>query len=204
MYKSRLLELCQGWRLALPKYETVGDGPSHMPRFTVAVTVHEQELCQGWRLALPKYETVGDGPSHMPRFTAAVTVHELVFEIPLPSKSTKEAQETAAQIAFEYFSTLPSRPTPSHGKKIYKSRWQELCQGWRLALPKYEIVGDGPIHMPRFIAAVTVHGQVFETPLPSKSTKEAQETAAQIAFEYFSTLPSRPTPSHGNLYVLSF
>ncbi|CAA0831178.1 Double-stranded RNA-binding protein 2 [Striga hermonthica] len=179
-----------------------------------------QELCQGWRLALPKYETIEDGPSHMPRFTAAVTVHGQVFETLLPSKSTKEAQETAAQIAFEYFSTPLSRPTPSHaksqfpltpleqhkrmaGKKICKSRLQELCQGWRLALPKYKTLGDGPSHMPRFTAAVTVHGQVFET-LPSKSTKEAQETVAQITFEYFSTLPSRPTLSHGNLYVLSF
>ncbi|KAL6559058.1 HLA class II histocompatibility antigen, DR beta 4 chain [Orobanche hederae] len=72
---------------------------------------------------------------------------------------------------------------------MYKSKLQELCQRRSWELPEYTTVKDGPDHMPRFTAAVTVHGQVFETPALCKSSKDAQNTAARIAFDHFNAPP---------------
>lgn len=49
--------------------------------------------------------------------------------------------------------------------------------------------------MPRFTATVNVHGQLFATPDPCKSSKDAQNTAARIAFEHFNSNPPPPSPS---------
>ncbi|KAH6762465.1 hypothetical protein C2S52_019898 [Perilla frutescens var. hirtella] len=76
---------------------------------------------------------------------------------------------------------------------MYKSKLQELCQRQSWELPEYKHVKHGADHMPRFTASVNVHGQLFETPDPCKSSKEAQNTAARIAFDYF-TSPS-PAPA---------
>ncbi|XP_057778870.1 double-stranded RNA-binding protein 1-like [Salvia miltiorrhiza] len=77
---------------------------------------------------------------------------------------------------------------------MYKSKLQELCQRRSWELPEYATAKDGPDHMPRFSATVTVHGQVFETPAHCKSSKEAQNTAARVAFDSL-TAPSPVTSS---------
>ncbi|KAL3825647.1 hypothetical protein ACJIZ3_021676 [Penstemon smallii] len=76
---------------------------------------------------------------------------------------------------------------------MYKSKLQELCQrrGWNL--PEYSTVKDGPGHLPRFTASINVNGEVFETPEFCRSSKEAQNTAARIAYENFNgPAPARP------------
>ncbi|KAL6507820.1 HLA class II histocompatibility antigen, DR beta 4 chain [Orobanche gracilis] len=72
---------------------------------------------------------------------------------------------------------------------MYKSKLQELCQRRSWELPEYTTAKDGPNHMPRFTAAVTVHGQVFETPAQCKSSKDAQNTVARIALDHFNAPP---------------
>ncbi|CAA3000638.1 Hypothetical predicted protein [Olea europaea subsp. europaea] len=76
---------------------------------------------------------------------------------------------------------------------MYKCKLQELCQrkGWNL--PEYSTARDGPDHIPRFTAVVNVNGQPFETPNPCKSSKEAQNLVAQIAYDHFvaQTVPFR-------------
>ncbi|PIM97670.1 hypothetical protein CDL12_29859 [Handroanthus impetiginosus] len=87
---------------------------------------------------------------------------------------------------------------------MYKSKLQELCRRRRWELPEYDTVKDGPDHMPRFTATVNVRGQVFETPAHCRSAKEAQNTAARIAFEHFSVTsppPVQPQPSSVNPQV---
>ncbi|KAL8530159.1 hypothetical protein ACS0TY_007287 [Phlomoides rotata] len=74
---------------------------------------------------------------------------------------------------------------------MYKSRLQELCQKKNWELPVYTTGKNGPCHVPRFTATVTVRGQVFETPEEFKSVKEAQNTAARIAFDHFNV----PSPT---------
>ncbi|RZS15893.1 hypothetical protein BHM03_00047799, partial [Ensete ventricosum] len=82
---------------------------------------------------------------------------------------------------------------------MYKSRLQELCQRRHWALPQYTASRDGPDHSPLFRATVIVNGAAFHSLDDSRSSKQAQDRAAQIAFEQLSaedppTAPSRPLP----------
>ncbi|MED6145333.1 HLA class II histocompatibility antigen, DR beta 4 chain, variant 2 [Stylosanthes scabra] len=78
---------------------------------------------------------------------------------------------------------------------MYKTKVQELCQKRSWSLPEYETTRDGPDHNPRFTAAVTVTGIRFETQSPCRSSKEAQNNAAMLAFQHLS---SQPPPSFIN------
>ncbi|KAK4414829.1 Double-stranded RNA-binding protein 4 [Sesamum alatum] len=86
---------------------------------------------------------------------------------------------------------------------MYKSKLQELCHRRSWELPEYTTVKDGPDHMPHFTATVNVHGEVFQTPSQCRSAKEAQNTAARIAFDHFNVPSSprlhRPPPSSSAL-----
>lgn len=76
---------------------------------------------------------------------------------------------------------------------MYKSRLQELCQQRLWTLPDYASIRDGPDHTPRFTATVTINGERFQTQNPCKSSKEAQNDAARVAFFHF-TNPKPPPP----------
>ncbi|KAL7096392.1 hypothetical protein ACP275_10G076500 [Erythranthe tilingii] len=76
-----------------------------------------------------------------------------------------------------------------------KSKLQEFCQRRNWELPEYTTVKVGPDHMARFTAVVNVNGHRFETPEPCKSAKDAQNTAARIAFNHFNA-PPPPPPAH--------
>ncbi|XP_020533065.1 double-stranded RNA-binding protein 1 isoform X1 [Jatropha curcas] len=72
---------------------------------------------------------------------------------------------------------------------MYKTKLQELCQKRQWALPKYSTMKDGPDHNPRFKSSVSVNSHSFDSPFPYKSSKQAQNEAAKIAFLHF-TSPS--------------
>ncbi|KAJ0014770.1 hypothetical protein Pint_20048 [Pistacia integerrima] len=76
---------------------------------------------------------------------------------------------------------------------MYKSRLQELCHQRSFNLPEYTSTKQGPDHNPRFQATVTVNDILFTTPNLCRSSKEAQNTAARLAFEHFSS--SQPVVS---------
>ncbi|KAL0338760.1 UNVERIFIED_CONTAM: Double-stranded RNA-binding protein 4 [Sesamum angustifolium] len=86
---------------------------------------------------------------------------------------------------------------------MYKSKLQELCHRRSWELPEYTTIKNGPDHMSRFTASVNVHGEVFQTPALCRSAKEAQNTAARIAFDHFNVPSSprlhRPLPSSSAL-----
>ncbi|XP_042511822.1 double-stranded RNA-binding protein 1-like [Macadamia integrifolia] len=79
---------------------------------------------------------------------------------------------------------------------MYKTRLQELCheRGWRL--PSYSSVKDGPDHNPQFAASVTVNDLSFPTTGFCRTSKEAQNEAARIAFDHFNSPTPPPPPSH--------
>ncbi|KAG6434089.1 hypothetical protein SASPL_105711 [Salvia splendens] len=77
---------------------------------------------------------------------------------------------------------------------MYKTKLQELCQRRSWDLPDYATAKDGPDHMPRFTATVTVQGQLFHTPDHCKSSKDAQNTAARVAFDRLTSSDPLPTP----------
>ncbi|KAK4441362.1 Double-stranded RNA-binding protein 4 [Sesamum alatum] len=73
---------------------------------------------------------------------------------------------------------------------MYKSKLQELCQKQKWALPKYTCVRHGEDHCPLFKASVVVSGTTFHTPTASKSSRQAHNHAAQLAFLHFTSQPS--------------
>ena len=81
---------------------------------------------------------------------------------------------------------------------MYKTKVQELCQRRSWSLPEYKLTRDGPDHNPRFTSTVTVNGLRFETPSPCRTSKEAQNNAAMLAFEHFSQPPSPSPPPPPN------
>ncbi|XP_031095590.1 double-stranded RNA-binding protein 1-like isoform X3 [Ipomoea triloba] len=73
---------------------------------------------------------------------------------------------------------------------MYKSKLQELCQRYWVALPEYTSVKVGPDHDARFTATVTVNGISFQSPPNQcRSAKDAQNLASRFAFEYFTANP---------------
>ncbi|XP_022743723.1 double-stranded RNA-binding protein 1-like isoform X3 [Durio zibethinus] len=80
---------------------------------------------------------------------------------------------------------------------MYKSKLQELCQKKAWTLPEYNITKEGQDHNPRFEATVIVNGKSFQPRNPARSSKEAQNDAAQLAFLHF-TAPPLPDPGSSN------
>ncbi|GFP97192.1 double-stranded RNA-binding protein 1 [Phtheirospermum japonicum] len=73
---------------------------------------------------------------------------------------------------------------------MYKSKLQELCQKQKWALPDYTSVSDGEDHCPLFKASVVVRGITFNSPPACKSSKQAHNDAAQLAFLHFTSGPN--------------
>ncbi|CAL0299223.1 unnamed protein product [Lupinus luteus] len=74
---------------------------------------------------------------------------------------------------------------------MYKTKIQQLCHSRLWNLPDYQTIRDGPDHNPRFISTVTLNGLQFHSPEPTRSSKEAQNNAAKLAFLHF-TQPFNP------------
>ncbi|XP_058105810.1 double-stranded RNA-binding protein 1-like isoform X1 [Magnolia sinica] len=73
---------------------------------------------------------------------------------------------------------------------MYKSRLQELCHQKSWSLPTYATSKEGPDHNPCFKGTVSINGVDFRTIDSAKSSKEAQNMAAKLAFEHFTTAGS--------------
>ncbi|KAF3441435.1 hypothetical protein FNV43_RR15349 [Rhamnella rubrinervis] len=78
---------------------------------------------------------------------------------------------------------------------MYKSKLQEMCQQRAWTLPEYDTVKHGLDHCPRFSATVTVNGREFRILDHCRSSKEAQNNAAKLAFDHFSLPDSDPNPN---------
>ncbi|GMJ03758.1 hypothetical protein HRI_004044900 [Hibiscus trionum] len=72
---------------------------------------------------------------------------------------------------------------------MYKTKLQELCQKKAWRLPEYNVTKQGQDHNPRFEATVNVNGLSFQSQNPAKSSKEAQNNAAHLAFLHFIAPP---------------
>ncbi|KAK8532139.1 hypothetical protein V6N13_131481 [Hibiscus sabdariffa] len=80
---------------------------------------------------------------------------------------------------------------------MYKSKLQELCQKKAWRLPEYNVAKQGQDHNPQFEATVSVNGMSFQSNNPAKSSKEAQNNAAQLALLHF-TAPPLADPGSSN------
>ena len=82
------------------------------------------------------YSTMKDGPDHYPRFNSSVSVNGLLFHSPFPSKSSKDAQNAAAKLAFLHFTgtfhllTGPAQPKAYAYPKKKKKKKGPLAQNF--------------------------------------------------------------------------
>ncbi|KAL8524591.1 hypothetical protein ACS0TY_014262 [Phlomoides rotata] len=167
-----------------------------------------QELCQKNKVGVPEYTTRNNGSSHVPRFTATVTVKGKVFETPEEFKSKKEAQNTAARIAFDQFN-VPSPaeateffPTLKESEKavakvacqalsadliqeddgLYKNLLQEFTQKKGLPHPGYVTNRTGSCHSPLFVSVVAVGTNPPFRGAEANTKKQAEINAAKVAY----------------------
>ncbi|GKU93690.1 hypothetical protein SLEP1_g7263 [Rubroshorea leprosula] len=68
---------------------------------------------------------------------------------------------------------------------MYKTKLQEMCHRRRWGLPKYAYMKNGLDHSPSFKASVSVNGMSFDSSPSCKSSKEALNDAAKLAFFHF-------------------
>lgn len=112
-----------------------------------------------------------------------------LFSFPIPasiwSQNLRNPNPNSEQI--------PINPNPNPNPLMFKSRLQELCHQRMWPAPDYTVSRDGPAHNPSFGASVTVNGVKFDAPDFSKSSKEAQNKAAQAAVDHFSVVLPPPT-----------
>lgn len=80
---------------------------------------------------------------------------------------------------------------------MYKSKLQERCQKQAWSLPEYNTTKVGVDHNPRFHSTVVVNGSSFRSVNLARSSKEAQNDAAHLAFIHF--IPP-PPPHSGTLF----
>ncbi|KAI5577757.1 hypothetical protein BDE02_09G135700 [Populus trichocarpa] len=70
-----------------------------------------------------------------------------------------------------------------------KTKLQEVCHKRQWGLPKYSAMKDGPDHTPCFKASVYVNGISFHSSASCKSSKDAHNDAAKMAFLHFTSPP---------------
>lgn len=66
----------------------------------------------------------------------------------------------------------------------YKNKLQELCQKSKQQLPRYTVYSNGPAHITKWIADVTVCGKKFHTTKSHDKLILAEQEAACIAYNY--------------------
>lgn len=77
----------------------------------------------------------------------------------------------------------------------YKNKLQEFCQKNKQQLPRYTVYSNGPAHITKWIADVTVCGKKFHTSKSHDKLISAEQEAACIAYNYLQTesLYQQPT-----------
>ncbi|XP_022743722.1 double-stranded RNA-binding protein 1-like isoform X2 [Durio zibethinus] len=143
-----------------------------------------QELCQKKAWTLPEYNITKEGQDHNPRFEATVIVNGKSFQPRNPARSSKEAQNDAAQLAFLHF-TAPPLPDPDM-RHLYKNLLQNFAQKRNLSRPVYSCEFEGPPHASRFRCKVTINENTYESLEFFPTIKEAEHAAAKIALSCLS------------------
>ncbi|RZC70440.1 hypothetical protein C5167_033575 [Papaver somniferum] len=144
-----------------------------------------QELAQRSCFNLPSYICIREGPDHAPRFKATVNFNGEVFESPNFCTTLRQAEHSAAEIAFNSLSnrgpshSLAARILDETG--VYKNLLQEIAQRVGASLPIYSTTRSGLGHLPVFTCTVELAGIAF-TGEPAKNKKQAEKNAAMAAW----------------------
>ncbi|XVE59729.1 hypothetical protein DITRI_Ditri05aG0069700 [Diplodiscus trichospermus] len=152
MYKSKLQELCQKRRWALPRYTSLKDGPDHNPCFKASVFLNGMSFHSSTSLKSCKEAENEAAKSAFLYFVSSFS-------------SPAATQNPVQEVDFG----------------LYKNLLQELTQREELSTPEYRTMKCGLPHRPTFFSSVEVEGEVFYGK-GGASKKEAEINAAKFAF----------------------
>ncbi|GAA0141475.1 hypothetical protein LIER_02609 [Lithospermum erythrorhizon] len=159
-----------------------------------------QHYAQKHNLSLPAYCSEFEGPPHARRFRAKVTISDITYESSEFFPTLKEAEHSAAKVAFETLShddiQEASSSELSHGvdEGLYKTLLQEFAQKKGVQFPKYDTIKSGPSHNPTFASTVEIGTDVFQG-LEAKTKKQAEMGAAKFAFNALLKRKGEKAPS---------
>uniref|UniRef100_A0A166CAY6 DRBM domain-containing protein n=1 Tax=Daucus carota subsp. sativus TaxID=79200 RepID=A0A166CAY6_DAUCS len=167
MYKTKLQELCQQKKWALPKYSYVKEGPDHNPSFKASVVVKGVTF---------DTEIASNSSKDAQNDAARLAVHH--FTASEPEGETKTGQPG---IELHQAGKLQSNATEfkNDERNQYKLMLQTYAQRNKLGMPVYSSDKKGPPHAPCFKATVYVEGHPYDSPGTYKTLKEAEHAAAQ-------------------------
>ncbi|KAK6802669.1 hypothetical protein RDI58_000452 [Solanum bulbocastanum] len=203
MYKSKLQELCQSKKWALPEYCYMRDGADHNPKFKASVVVNGINFDS---LPLRKSSKEAHNEAAMFAFLhfnggSLPTTEDIVLTKVdgecenLQDRSTSEIKqggslpciedsgltktEEACQHLKDHFSTSEIMQEESHYQ--YKTKLQMYAKRKNLGVPVYCNKKTSSAQGLYFEATVTVAGELFKSPGAYKSSEEAEESVAQFA-----------------------
>jgi ribonuclease-3 len=107
------------------------------------------------------------------------------FEAVLGALYLSAGSDAADRFVHHIFDPLIARADDLGAGLDWKTSLQELCAARGVGLPSYEITESGPDHMKQF-EAVAVIGSLRFSPGSGRSKKQAEQGAAQAAFEELS------------------
>ncbi|XP_075502162.1 double-stranded RNA-binding protein 1-like isoform X4 [Primulina tabacum] len=188
MYKCKLQELCQRKSWNLPEYNTIKDGPDHLPRFKAIAVVNGLD-----------FETPAECSSAKEAQNSVAKVAYDHFNISTPPRG-QQSPSALVQPVFPACSSplapmphnvepvpvspIPSSlplPPPEGSLHMYKNRLQQHAQKRYLSLPVYTCESKGPPHTRLFKSRVSFDGKSYETMEFFPTLKEAEHAVAMVA-----------------------
>lgn len=113
------------------------------------------------------------------------------FEAFLGAVLLSGGHDAAERVIHHLFDPLIEQADQLGAGLDWKTSLQELCAAQEVGVPFYDVTESGPDHDKRFVA-VAVVGELRFPPGAGRSKKQAEQGAAQSAFESLSTQESAP------------
>ncbi|XP_047939121.1 uncharacterized protein LOC125186728 isoform X2 [Salvia hispanica] len=209
VFKSQLQEYCQKIRLTMPVYESIKEGPSHVPVFKSTVVVNnaryvslpgcynrkaaEQSAAEVAILALAKSN---NSSSEISQPVMEASQIDVGCSVRIATGTTYTPPAPTTQEEIDRGRTLSRKMKvkgtnqESHKKNKppsvsscygFKSQLLEYCQKTGLTMPAYETIKEGPSHEPVFKSTVVVNNARYVSLPGFYNRKAAEQSAAEVA-----------------------
>ncbi|GAB4834094.1 HLA class II histocompatibility antigen, DR beta 4 chain [Ancistrocladus abbreviatus] len=183
MYKTRLQEYCQSNNWNLPEYRTTKEGPDHCPHFNAIVNVNDLEFVSPQPCQSSKTAQNEAAKAAFDHFTGSSSPN-VVLPRPASSGVLGITSKDSANSACFGKVTATTKQDERHEAMahLYKNQLQIYAQKRNLPLPVYASESEGPPHACHFKSKVIVDGKTFESTEFFKTVKDAENSAARVAF----------------------
>ncbi|XP_055815309.1 double-stranded RNA-binding protein 1-like isoform X2 [Solanum dulcamara] len=199
MFKSKLQELCQNKKWALPQYCCMRDGADHNPQFKASVVVNNinfdsPPLCksskeahnEAAKFAFLHFISEDSGLTKIDASLQDKSTSEIKQDGSLPTIEDKGLTKTeeACQRLQDHLNTSEIKQgcfvtEDSHYQ--CKTKLQMYAKRKNLGVPVYHNKRMSSAQDLYFEATVTVAGELFNSPGAYKTAEEAEESVAQFA-----------------------